>query len=55
MNLAVKQERHFINMECEQEAEKMIRRGVAPWRAREEACRIVESRRAKSGNKSRKR
>lgn len=53
MELPTKQERHFFNLECEQEAEKMIRRGVAPWRALDEARKIVENRRARS--KSRKR
>ncbi|MHC1729222.1 MAG: hypothetical protein AB9866_25025 [Syntrophobacteraceae bacterium] len=36
------------------EAEKMIRRGVAPWRAQEEACKIVENRRAHGRSNKRK-
>jgi len=48
IKLSVKQEKHFFNLECEEEAEKMIKRGVAPWRALEEARKIVEKRRFKS-------
>ena len=53
MKLANQQERHLLNLECEQEAEKMIRRGVAPWRAFEEARKIVENRRVNKSAKNR--
>lgn len=56
MDLAAKRERHAFNMECEEEADKMIKRGVAPWRAMDEARRIVELRRARgAGAKHRSR
>jgi hypothetical protein len=55
MELGAKLERHSINLECEQEAEKMIRRGVAPWRAMEEARKIVENRRARTAGKRKER
>lgn len=53
MDLAAKREKHFFNLECDLEAEKMIRRGVAPWRAQEEARRIVENRRNRTKTKKR--
>ncbi len=52
MGLSTSRERHFFNLECEQEAEKMVRRGVAPWRALEEARKIVENRRGKKSVKN---
>ncbi len=52
MALVDKREKHLFNLECEQEAEKMMRRGVLPWRALEEARKIVETRRARSAAKS---
>ncbi len=45
-------QRHLFNLECEEEAEKMIRCGVAPWRALEEARKIVESRRGKKSTRT---
>jgi hypothetical protein len=52
MQLSALQERHFFNLECEQEVEKMIRQGVAPWRAMEEARKIVRNRRARGKSRS---
>jgi hypothetical protein len=51
MQLAAQRERHIFNLECEEEAEKMIRRGVAPWRAFEKARKIVENRRNEKSSK----
>ncbi len=53
MTLTDKREKHLFHLECEQEAEKMMRKGVLPWRALEEARKIVETRRARLGAKSR--
>lgn len=51
MDLNAKRERHFFHLECEQEADRMIKRGVAPWRALDEARGIVESRRGRRKKK----
>ncbi len=49
--LASIQERHLFNLECEVEAEKLIKQGVAPWRATEAGCKIARNRRAKLQSK----